>query len=335
MTRERVRAYEFGDDGTPVMTTRPMPSAGHGELLVRVRATSVNRRDLLLAKTGRYVGRTPLSDCAGEVADIGPDCPSWNVGDRVMASVLQAWKQGEYLDRYRSEMLGGSSDGVLADYIAIRANTAVRIPPALTYCQAACLPCAGLAAFNGLMGGHHPTTPEDTVLIQGTGGVSVLALLLAAQMGCTTIVSSRSDEKLNRALQLGAKFGVNTSEVSQWDERVLSLTHGRGVDRVIEVAGDLVRSASALAVNGIVCVIGGLGADRGRTQIDIASLVRKSASLRSVYLGSSEMLDSAALSYSMVHIDAAIDSVFSFADAPHAFERLSSGQHFGKVVVSV
>ncbi len=311
-----------------------MPQAGPGQLLVRMRAFSLNYRDLMVA-TGRYggrspVGRIPLSDGAGEVVETGPGVSRFKPGDHVASCFFPSWIGGEIRPEYRVSALGGDVDGVLAEYRVADEAGFVALPAGLSFAEGACLPCAAVTAWNALFG-QTPLLPGQTVLILGTGGVSIFALQFAHAAGARVIGTSSSDAKLDRAKQLGLAAGVNYNAHPDWEKQVLELTDGRGVDQVIEVggAGTLPKSLAAARLGGQVSLIGVLT----NGQIDPLAILRRSALVRGVYVGSRDMFE--AMNRAIVQHDThpVIDREFPFEDAPAAFGHLQGAGHFGKVVI--
>ena len=261
-----MRAYEIqggtGNDGLAGLkrTERKAPKPGPGEVVVRVRAASLNYRDILIARdqygtNGKHV--VPLSDGAGEIAEVGAEVTRFRVGDRVVIAFAPDWIKGAFEARYRDTALGGHVDGVLAEYVAVRADALARVPDTLTFEQAATLPCAGVTAWNALFEEEH-LRPGERVLVQGTGGVSMFALQLAREAGAKVIVTSSSDEKLERARKLGAEHGINYRTSPSWGDDVARLTSDAGVANVIEVggAGTLAQSITAARVGGTISLIG-------------------------------------------------------------------------------
>jgi NADPH:quinone reductase-like Zn-dependent oxidoreductase len=336
-----MRAYELRREGLEALTLveRPQPEPGPGEVVVRVRAASLNYRDWLIAN-GRY-GRgplklplVPLSDGAGEVAEVGAEVTKFAPGDRVVACFFRDWADGPPDDQKRAAALGGTTDGVLAEYVTLRASALVALPPSLSFEEAATLPCAGVTAWVSLVttGGLEA---GETVLVLGTGGVSICALQLAKAQGARVIVTSKSDEKLARAEQLGADHGINYRKNPDWDQRARELTGGRGVDHVIEVGGaeTLPRSVRALRDGGHLALVGLLTGARA----DPASAAAEGRGLRidSIYVGSTANLASLVDAVSRSGVHPVVDRTFEFSEARAAYEYLASATHFGKIVVRV
>jgi NADPH:quinone reductase-like Zn-dependent oxidoreductase len=336
-----MRLYRFPkagsiDDLTPDEADIPVP--GRHEVLVRMRAASLNYRDLMVA-TGRYArGRpradlVPLSDGAGEVMAVGPEVTRVKAGDRVAATFMQSWIGGEIDAADHASALGGAADGVLAEYRLFDQEGLVLLAEGLSYEEGAALPCAGVTAWNALYGGR-PLQPGEDVLVLGTGGVSMLALQFARAAGARVIASSSSDEKLARAADLGAAELINYRRHPDWEAEVLRLTAGRGVDHVIEVggAGTVSRSIAACRVGGQVHLIGVLTA--GAT-FEPTPLIGRSVSLRGLYVGSRQMFE--AMNRHIAHsaIHPVIDRVFPFEEAKAAYRHLEAAGHVGKIVIRI
>jgi NADPH:quinone reductase-like Zn-dependent oxidoreductase len=317
---------------------RPDPEPGPREVLIRVRATSLNYRDQMIV-TGNYFGGPvnrnliPLSDGAGVVAAIGPGVTRFKTGDRVAGTFFQGWISGPMTERHPA--LGNPLDGTLAEYIVLHEDGVVAIPPSISFEEAATLPCAALTAWNALMVSGKPVKPGDTVLCLGTGGVSIAGLLFAKAAGARVIITSSSDEKIKRACILGASDGVNYKHFPDWEKEVIRLTGGRGADHIIENggAGSLTRSFEAAAFAGKVALIGFLAGREG--DINPAILMMKSGSMVGIGVGSRAMFEDMNRAIEVNKIKPVVDKVFPFDKAADAFRCQAAGDFVGKVVITV
>lgn len=322
-----------------VVKEQPTPRPGPGQVLVRMRAASLNYRDLMVV-TGRYArgaplpDLVPLSDGAGEVAEVGPGVTRVKAGDRVAGIFMQTWVGGEIEPDYAASSLGGAIHGVLAEYVVFSQDGLVRLPEHLSFEEGATLPCAAVTAWNSLYGGR-PLRVGETVLVLGTGGVSIFALQLAHAAGARVIATSSSDGKIAQARTLGASDGVNYREHPEWHEQVLQLTGGRGVDHVLEVGGSstLPRSIASARLGGQVHQIGVRAGAGG--EIDPSVAMRKGLILRGIYVGSREMFEAMNRAIGLHRISPVIDRVFGFEEAKDAYRHLASQAHVGKVVIRV
>lgn len=314
--------------------TKPVP--GHGQVLVRMRAASLNFRDYLVA-TGRYnpkmpLPRVPLSDGAGEVEAVGEGVSRFRVGDRVAGIFMQTWLTGDTTEAHGKSALGGAIDGVLADSVVFDEDGLVAIPAHLSFQEAATLPCAAVTAWNALVAQGRVKAGE-TVLVQGTGGVSLFALQFARMAGARVIVTSSSDTKLERAIELGASDGINYKTVPDWDKRTRQLTGGAGVDHVVEVggAGTLARSLNAVRTQGHVAVIGVLSGLA--CEMNIAPILHKHLTIHGIYVGSRTMFEDMNRAISLHRMRPVIDRVFPFHQIQDALRYMESAAHFGKIVI--
>jgi NADPH:quinone reductase-like Zn-dependent oxidoreductase len=331
-----LRAYTipaFGLDHLAV-ADRPGPTPGPGQVLVRVRAVALNYRDLMVA-TGRYDPRMPLprvpcSDGAGEVVAVGPGVAGAAVGDRVCGTFFQNWADGPLTEAAARSALGGAIDGVLSELVVLAEGGVVPVPAHLSYEEAATLPCAALTAWNALTTDFDPA--GKTVLLQGTGGVSIFALQFAKALGARVLITSGSDDKLARALALGADAGTNYRAAPDWDKWARQQTGGAGVDLVVEVggAGTLDRSVKATRHGGRVALIGVLAAGPG---FDPIGVLMRGLTVRGIYVGSRAMFRAMTEFIGAKQLRPVIDRAFPFADAPEAFRHLEAAGHFGKVVI--
>jgi NADPH:quinone reductase-like Zn-dependent oxidoreductase len=335
-----MKAFELRGFGLDQLaqTERPMPEPGAGEVLVRLRAVSLNYRDLLVAQ-GKYnprmkLPRVPVSDGAGEVAAVGDGVTAWKAGDRVVIPFMPGWRDGPLSAAKAATALGGDVDGLLREFAVIAADALLPVPPHLSFEQAATLPCAGVTAWNGLFVAGN-LQAESTLLLQGTGGVSLLGLQFGRTAGAKTIVISSSDEKLERARALGADHLINYKSEPDWDKRVLEITGGRGVDLTLEVGGigTLPKTCRATAYGGRISLIGVLTGIAGEVQIGY--ILHKALEVRGIYVGSREMFEAMNAAISEHKIEPVIDRTFAFEESVAAFRHLESGRHFGKVVIRV
>jgi NADPH:quinone reductase-like Zn-dependent oxidoreductase len=317
---------------------RPDPAPGPQEVLIRIRATSLNYRDHMVV-TGTYFGGAvdrdviPLSDGAGEVVSIGPGVTRFQPKDRVAGTFLQVWTDGPRPANARA--LGVPLDGTLAEFVVLREEGIVAIPKSLSFEEAATLPCAGVTAWNALMGSGKAVKPGDTVLCLGTGGVSMFAMQLARSAGARVIVTSSSDEKLKRALSHGASDTINYKTCPDWEKEAQRLTGGRGVDHVIEIggAGTLARSYQAIGFGGKVALIGFLAGPDG--DLNPFPLMMKGGSLQGIGVGSTKMFEDLNQAIEVNRIKPIVDRVFPFDRAADAFRHLASGDFVGKIVIAL
>lgn len=334
-----MRAWEIVSDGgidALKRSERPTPQPGPGEILVRMRASSINYRDLSTimdpVSRGLPYPRIPNSDGAGEVATVGAGVTRWQPGDRVASCFFQNWPAGGITANAMSSALGGALDGVLAEEVVLREQGAVKVPENLSFEEAACLPCAALTAWNCLIAGGGLRAGE-TVLLLGTGGVSIFALQFARAAGARIVITSSSNEKLARARGMGAHETVNYVDNPHWAERVLELTGGVGADHVLEVggAGTMEQSIEAVRVGGHIAYIGVLTGGA----INPVGIMRKSVRLHGVYVGSRAMFEDMNRALDLHDIQPVIDSVFPFDAAPDAFRHMKAAGHFGKIVIAI
>jgi NADPH:quinone reductase-like Zn-dependent oxidoreductase len=334
-----MKAYEItetkGIDGLK-LNDRPTPKPGYGEVLVRVRATSLNYRDLATVKgyvQGLKLPRIPLSDGAGEVVEVGAGVTRVKRSDRVAGIFMQAWLAGPPTETYWHSALGGAIDGMLAEFVVLNEDGLVHVPAYMTYEEAASLPCAGVTSWNGLVTAGHLKS-GDTVLVMGTGGVSIFALQFARMHGARVIATSSSDAKLERLKTLGASDVINYKTTPQWEVRVLELTNGRGVDHVVEIGGGgtLAKSLKAVCTGGRISLIGILG---GNTDVNPMPVLFKSVDLKGIAVGSREMFEEMNRAMEINGVRPVIDRTFPFEQARDAYRYLESGAHFGKVCIAV
>ncbi|NNG24966.1 zinc-dependent alcohol dehydrogenase family protein [Telluria aromaticivorans] len=310
-----------------------------GEVRIRVHAVSLNYRDLMVA-SGNYLVNVddpiiPCSDGAGEVLATGPGVTRVQVGDRVVGSFFPHWADGRTSAERIRRSLGGDIDGMLAEEVVLHEDALAKIPASLSFLEASTMPCAGVTAWNAIFVSSNGIKPGDTVLLLGTGGVSVLGMQLAKAAGLRTIITSSSDDKLQRARELGAHHTINYQEIPEWHEEVLALTQGKGADVVLEVGGKgtVNRSVSSAAMGGTVAIIGGVSGFGG--EVNPASLLATAKRLVGIFVGSRGMLEDVMRFTDVAGIKPVIDRVFPFRQAQEAYRYMESGSHFGKVVIDV
>jgi NADPH:quinone reductase-like Zn-dependent oxidoreductase len=337
-TQKQYRAVRSGTEGpfTLKLVDAPVRQPGPHEVLVRVHAVSLNRRDIFLMKGQYPVGPrdslVPISDGAGEVAAVGSGVTRFRVGDRVAAIFFQSWISGYPSPQVLGSALGGSVDGMLTQFVTLSEEGLVPLPASLSYEEGATLPCAGVTAWNGLFTRGHMKT-GDNVLLEGTGGVSVFGLQFAVAAGAKPIITSSSDAKLEHAKQLGAVGGVNYKATPDWETPVRALTGGLGVHQVLEVGGkdSLPHALKALAPGAHVALIGGLGGFGG--DIPAMTLMMSNATASGIYVGSRADFEAMNSFIEEHHIKPVVDRTFEFKDVAAAFDLMESGNFFGKIVI--
>jgi NADPH:quinone reductase-like Zn-dependent oxidoreductase len=316
----------------------PVHQPGPHEVLVKVHAAALNRRDIFVLKGGYQVGPrdslVPLSDGAGEVVATGPGVTRFRVGDRVAAIFFQRWLSGRPNADFLSSALGGQLDGMLTQYVTLNEAGLVALPPGLSYEEGATLPCAGVTAWNGLFTRGHLQRAE-TVLLEGTGGVSSFGLLFAVAAGAKAIITSSHDEKLARAREFGAFGTINYRKTPDWEASVRELTGGLGVDHILEVGGKdtMPHALKSLAVGGHIALIGGLGGFGG--DVPVMALLGTSSTASGIYVGSRADFEAMNAFIDKHHLKPVVDRVVSFSDAKAAFGLMESDQFFGKIVISM
>jgi NADPH:quinone reductase-like Zn-dependent oxidoreductase len=317
--------------GGLAVETRPDPEPGPGEVAVRVSATSLNFRDLLIAR--QAADRIPLCDGAGTVVAVGAGVTGVAVGSNVAGCYFPDWIDGRPDPSTQVRALGGSVDGMLAEIVVLPAHAVVAAPRGWTAPQTATLPCAAVTAWNALVEGQQVKAGQ-TVVMLGTGGVSVFGVQLARLLGARVVVTSSSDEKLERMRDLGAEVTVNYRTTPDWDRVVLDATGGAGADLVLEVGGTdtLPRSMACTRFGGQIALIGMVS---GQAPIDPYPLLARSVTLRGVFVGSRRMFTEMIAAIEATEFSPVIDSIFDFDEAQAAYRHLRSQTHVGKVVVAV
>ncbi len=333
-----MRAYRLtmggGIDGI-VAVEEPEPTAGPGQVKVRVRATSLNYRDLGMVRNPRQGAIVPLSDGAGEVVEVGAGVTRWKAGDRVMGCFFPYWEDGPVTPEHTRASLGGvTTDGMLAEQVVLPEGAVVRTPEHLTDVEASALPCAALTAWNSMFEAYK-LVPGATVLLLGTGGVSIAGLQFAQAAGARTIITSSSDEKLEQVADMGADDTVNYKDDPDWEQQVLKLTDGRGVDLVLEVGGEatFAKSMAATRIGGHIASIGGLGrVDENAPRLP---MIGRNAEVVRMAVGSRAMFErmNRAIEHRQIH--PVVDRVFGFNVAQDAYRYLQSQQHIGKIVITI
>lgn len=314
------------------------PHPAPGQVVVRVEAVSLNFRDLLVA-SGKYGGPPrpnviPASDGAGVVTAIGEGVTRFKPGDRVAATFFQTWIGGEIHPEVMKFDLGGKVNGMLAEQVLVPEQGLVSVPEHLSSAEAATLPCAALTAWHALVckGG---LKSGDTILVLGSGGVSIFALQFAKMHGARVIATSSSDEKIGQLLAMGADACVNYRTTPDWDKRVWELTNKRGVDHIVEVggAGTLAKSLASVRYGGRISLVGVLTGAAG--EVNPVQVLFKSLTLQGIYVGSREMFEAMNRAIAQNQMRPMINRSFPFAEAREAYRYLQSGAHFGKVVIEM
>lgn len=332
-----MRAWElherFGIDALRLQD-RPDPAPGPGQVRLLMEGWSLNFRDLLMV-SGRYDPRlqlpfTPLSDGVGVVEAVGPGVPETLIGRRVAGCFMQHWPAGTVTDAAARSALGGALPGVAADKVVLAADGVVPVPEHLSPAEAATLPCAGVTAWNAVMVAG-AVRPGDVVLVQGTGGVSLFALQFAHLAGARVIATSSSDDKLQRAIELGASDGINYKTGPDWGKQVRTLTGGRGVDLVVEVGGigTLAQSLRAVRAGGTIALIGILSGTTGA--FDPLPILMKAVKVQGIFVGHREMFLDMNRAVARHDLWPVVDRTFAFTELPQALAHMEGAGHFGKI----
>jgi NADPH:quinone reductase-like Zn-dependent oxidoreductase len=332
-----VEIPEYGIDKLRV-AERDTPQPGPGQVLVKMKAASLNYRDLatVLGAFGSFyrLPLVPLSDACGEVAAVGPDVTRVKAGDRVASLFFQRWLAGDLTQEGQASALGGSLDGVWRDHALLSADGVSKVPTHLTDAEVATLSCAGLTAWRALVveGG---LKAGETVVVQGTGGVSIFALQFAKAAGAEVIVTSSSDEKLARARGLGADHLVNYKKVPEWSKAVREITGGRGADHVVEVggAGTLEQSLQSIRIGGHVSIIGVLAGPV--KDLQIRWIMAPNAKVKGITVGSREHFEAMCRAIGLHGIKPVIDKTFPFDAPKEAFAHMAGQSHFGKITIDL
>ncbi len=337
-----MRAYEIiegeGVDSI-ALRDRPAPVARQGQVVIDVKACSLNFRDLNVIRGGyggtdKPFGSIPLSDGAGIVAQIGDGVTDVSVGDRVSPAFMPGHLDGPLTAEKQAGSLGAQVDGMLAEQVALPASGIVKIPDHLSFAQAATLPCAAVTAWYALFVGG-ALKPGQTVLLLGTGGVSIFALQFAKLSGARVIITSSDDAKLERARQLGADDTINYRNTPDWHDAVLALTGGQGADIAVEVGGPgtLNKTLQAVRFSGSISLMGVLTGFEDK--VDTLSILRKNIKVQGTYVGSVAVMREMVRAIDVNRMQPVVDRVFGFDDAADALRFQESGGHFGKVAISL
>jgi NADPH:quinone reductase-like Zn-dependent oxidoreductase len=328
---------QFGLDNLQLVD-RDIPVAGPGQVLIKMKAASLNFRDLLMVQ-GLYNPRQPLplvpcSDGVGEVVELGEGVSTVKVGQRVATLFCQGWIDGGVRAELTSQTVGGPLEGALSEYMVLSQDGVIEVPEFLSDEEAACLPCAGLTAWSAL-NEQATTKAGDTILVQGTGGVSIFALQFAKALGARAIVTSSSDKKLERATEMGAWQGINYKENPKWGKSVAKLTNGRGVDLVVEVGGSttLPESLKAVRAGGQISLIGVLTGTI--SDFNIIPVIMRGIRIQGILVGHKAGFEAMNRAVELHKIQPTVDRVFPLAESREALEYMASGQHFGKICIRI
>ncbi|MBC3541001.1 NAD(P)-dependent alcohol dehydrogenase [Rufibacter sediminis] len=317
------------------------PSVTGNQIKINIKAVSLNFRDTAVTRGGfAYPGEKlpmiPFSDGAGVITEVGPDVRKFKVGDRVSPNFFPDWHGGNFSAQKVFRSLGGSTDGVLAEYVVFSEDSVAKVPDFFSFEEAASFPCAGVTAWHSLVtkGG---IKAGETVLVQGTGGVSVFGLQIAKLFGAKVIITSSSNEKLEEAKALGADYLINYKETPDWGKKALELTNGAGVDYILEVGGKdtLPQSLEALKPGGSIYIIGAVGGGAPGQANELFLSPLNMVNLQGIYVGSVDMLEEIFTAFAPNQVKPAIGKTFEFDQVHQALEFMSNGAHFGKIVVTI
>jgi len=335
-----MRVFEIRDDwgfDHLQLGTRPDPQPGPGEVLLRMKAASLNYRDLVVPNRGygAFTGNLPLiplSDGVGEVVEVSHGVTRVKAGDRVCPCFHQSWIGGAPDLERLTRTLGGPVDGTMADLMCLPAEGVVKVPAHLTDEQAAALPCAALTAWSALVT-YDALAPGARVLVQGTGGVALFALQFAQLLGCHVTVISSSNEKLAKAKQLGADAGINYVATPEWSKATREVTAGRGFDHIVELGGEktLPQSLRAIRPGGTISMIGVLSGSA--LSAPLGHVVTRQVRLQGITVGSRDGFEAMMRAIEQHRLVPVVDRVFAFDELKQAMEHLKRGTHFGKLCI--
>ena len=328
-----VEIRESFGGGSLQVVERPEPVPGPGQVVLKMKAFSINYRELLVVNgVGRWrppLGRVPVSDGVGLVVAAGTGVSRVKIGDRVSPIFYPKWLEGRVTAEKMEHALGGAAaDGVLAEYTVFDDTSLVRVPAHLTDEEAATLPCAGVTAWNALLSFGN-IMPGDSVVVLGTGGVSVFALQFAQFRGARVIITSSSDQKLARAKELGADAGIDYKVRPDWPTAIAELTGGAGADYVVDTVGELKKAIRAVRLGGTVAFVGLLHGMT--TEVDLVTFMGKSSRVEAVDVGSREMFETMNKAIAFHAMRPVVDRVFGFSELREALNCLKGARHFGKI----
>jgi len=317
----------------------PDPKPGAGQVLVRLRAASLNFRDVLALRGGygsrqKQAGLIPLSDGAGEVVEVGAGVRRFRPGDRVVNTFFPGWLAGPPDERFLQQDLGGMEDGVACELRVFGEDALLPIPQSMTFVQAATLPCAAVTAWNAVRA-HGNSGPEHVVLTQGSGGVAIFALQFAHAAGARVIAISSAASKLERLQALGAQHGINYTEDAEWGKTARKFTSGRGVDLVVETAGaaTLKQSIRATRLGGMIAMIGMVSG--ASAELNLPLVAMGSLRIHGIAVGNRSHLEQAIAACAANGIEPVVDRVMPLADLGEALRHVESGKQFGKVCIEI
>ncbi|WP_310397709.1 NAD(P)-dependent alcohol dehydrogenase [Hymenobacter sp.] len=333
---------KFGDISGLVLGEREVPVPQPHEVLVRVRATSLNRRDLyILHQTYPLPPRqdvVPLSDGAGEVTAVGAQVTRFKAGDRVAGSYFARWRDGR-VGWDIADQLGCTLDGMLAEYVTLAEDALVQIPEHLSWAEAATLPCAALTAWSALAG-PQPVAAGDTVLTIGSGGVPLFAIQFAKLVGAQVIALTSRDAKFDQLQALGADHVLNYRTDPAWARQVLALTGGRGVTRVVETGGTdtFGQSVLATAFGGEIALVSSVGSINTPATASLSDLLNPLfvglITVRPIFVGSRLGFEAMNRAITAGRLRPVLDRTFAFDQVHEAYRYFAAGQHLGKVVIT-